>query len=307
MRRRWYYIWGTLLAGCVIAAVVFWPSGEPSYQGRSLSQWVLDLEIATREHSRVPSGAPEHKYHDITNAIFQIGSKGIPYYLRWLDYKQSSMSTRALEFLNDKAPDNKLTRTLIEKLDQPSRFSLLQDGSLEAFRILGASAEPAIPGLIQLLKSTNDNSLEYGSEALAFIGPKGLPPLMDALADPSNLNRRSICLDIGMIMRTNAKPAIPLLIRCLKDNDPKLHGTAALSLEYISPEPEIIIPELITVISDPKLRTPRAVAYLAKFGPQASNAIPILLKLSQENSRDKINVTASNTLRSIDPARFRKN
>jgi hypothetical protein len=306
MRRRWYYIWGAILAGCILAAVVFWPSGEPSYQGCSLSRWVLDLEIATREHSLVSSGPPEHKHHDITNAIRQIGPKGIPYYLKWLDYQQSSMSSRALKFLNEKCPDNVITRTLIDKLDQPTRLSLLQDGSLAAFRILGASAEPAIPGLTQLLKITNNNCPEYGSMALAYIGPKGLPPLMDALADPSNLNRRFICLNIGMIMRTNAKPAIPLLIRCLKDSDSKLHGGAALSLECISPEPEIIIPELIAVISDPKLKTPRAVAYLAKFGPQASNAIPILLKLAQDNSRD-MNATASNALRRIDPARFSKN
>src|ERR1051325_7719077 len=70
---------------CGALVVVFWPEKpEPIYKGRNLSSWVLDP-------NNWPSLLPEAR-----EAVRAAGVEGIPVYLKWLRYKQSTLKKAQL-------------------------------------------------------------------------------------------------------------------------------------------------------------------------------------------------------------------
>ena len=116
----------------------------------------------------------------------------------------------------------------------------------------------------------------------------------------SSVPRWEAIRTLGKIGR-DSKPAVPMLIDALKDDDELVREHAAEALGDIgSPE---AIPHLTRALEDEAGRVRRdAVSSLGRFGPAAKAALPKAEKLLQD-SEPLVREAARAALRRIDPDR----
>jgi hypothetical protein len=306
MRQRTYFVVFGIILLALVGAVVCFHSSEPTYDGRTLSQWTADYWECVKPPPASPSMFTMEMYigyegdsprlRAATNAIRHLAPTAIPCLLEWMDYEQPNWSVRLCSYLKGRQGRWGIERRIVDSLERPSTRSR---NSAVAFRALGSSAAVAVPGLTKLLKSPKPGVADNAILALVYIGSQGLPPLMEALADSSRTNRDHLAEGIAR-MGTNGQPAIPVLIRCLKENhNPELYRTAFF-LKQLQPDPSLVIPELITIVADPKLRKPLHIDYLGSFGRAASNAVPALIEALKDPD-PQVRMNASNTLERIEP------
>ena len=88
MTRRGKVIVGILaIEVCCVLAAAFWPEKqerEPVFEGRKLSEWVMDIADDQASHQRPGK---------VAEAIRAIGTDGMPFYTKWLGYKRSHLKT----------------------------------------------------------------------------------------------------------------------------------------------------------------------------------------------------------------------
>jgi HEAT repeat protein len=98
-------------------------------------------------------------------------------------------------------------------------------------------------------------------------------------------------------MGTNARPAVPALIVCLKD--PAADRAAFLALGALKLEPELVVPALTDMAHhpDPAVRLSAIVA-LSDFGPQARSALPTIRAALLDANSD-VRLSATNALPAI--------
>jgi len=189
-----------------------------------------------------------------------------------------------------------------------------QQESREAMLELARIGQPAVAGLIEVLKDPDEANRARAQSTLSRIGPPAVPELVVALADEKSSEtvvviltkigaeavpaltaalenddakvRRSACLALREIGEP-ARPAARALAKALKDTDAKVRRSAAAALARIS-APPAVAPDLIEALQDPKdgeLRSQAARA-LAKIGAGAQDAIPILLVMLAKDTHD---------------------
>lgn len=235
MKGRRRKLW--ILLGCAVtaAALTLWLTREPSYAGRSLSEWVWILQNGT-SHTNAEA------------AIQHIGADAVPLLVKWIDYRERPWR-RHLCLLSYKLPP-KLANPLSTFI--AGRGYERQQGAYIALTILGPKAKAAVPALRrQIQKSTpyyrvfnarkaflvSSNGTLIGTNGvqlilqpsnaymplniLAAIGEAGVPPILEVLRDPANPNRAAAVnavaqLDPALISTENVTSA---LISCLDDND----------------------------------------------------------------------------------------
>ncbi len=95
-------------------------------------------------------------------------------------------------------------------------------------------------------------------------------------------------------------------LRGVNDNDPLVRAGAAIALGQIGQQPEVVVPALIESLADPVVTVRlSAVEGLARFGPKAREAVPVLMK-AFENRESKIASLAGFALMRIDPSAARQ-
>ena len=102
-------------------------------------------------------------------------------------------------------------------------------------------------------------------------------------------------------MGSNAQPAVPLLIECLKDKDEMVAKEAAWSLGELQLEPNIVVPALISN-ADPSRPIPYSFVLFAlgEFGTNARSAVPLLMQAFRSGD-EKVRSAATHALENIDP------
>jgi HEAT repeat protein len=113
------------------------------------------------------------------------------------------------------------------------------------------------------------------------IGPEALWLLVGALTNSqsSSRHRQSAAWGIGT-MESNAAPAIPLLIGCLRDEKSGTAICAATALGRMKIEPAIVVPALTESLGSSNQDMRRIVAdFLPNFGNDARMAIPKLVSM----------------------------
>ena len=132
MRRRRILL---LLAGCALVAfvlILLWPcEREPSYQGKSLSEWLF-LYVAQ-------NGQDTPQAASATVAVQGIGTNALPFLLEWLEYEPSVFTIQSYRVLGGVFK----TRT---HCWSANRKVILAGAASEAFEALGPEARAAIPG-----------------------------------------------------------------------------------------------------------------------------------------------------------------
>jgi HEAT repeat protein len=217
-------------------------------------------------------------------AIRAIGTNALPTLLRWVEHEPSSWGERLRSFAAS-LPSPLADLGFVQKLAQwghrPSNWP-------QAFQVLGADANSAVPELTRLLR--REPAVEdlgaVPALALAYIGPAGLPPLLAAAADPNascQVNAIFSFSDMG----TNALPAIPQLIRCLVNTNLEVAQAATGVLCELRLRPDIVLPALAKCLQSPDPETRiLAAAWLAEVEAYSPAACQVLFAACNDPSEE---------------------
>jgi hypothetical protein len=227
---------------------------EPVYQGKPLSVWLRDFK-----------GNPQ-----LTTAVRQIGTNGIPALLRMLARKDSPLASKPVVFWN------RHVWSLQRWLRDPRWYHIgavhaNTDGQL-GFEILGTNAQQAAPALIAIYeRNISRDSQTATSRALNAIGPVA------------------------------QRMAIPSYLRAAASSNTPVREVAVWALSGVQVEPQLVVPALAKFLSDTNWVSRTVAANgLGRLGTNAQQAVPALVpRLTDLNPR--VRRGATNALKLIDP------
>jgi HEAT repeat protein len=98
------------------------------------------------------------------------------------------------------------------------------------FSELGPLAKPAVPALIDLL--ADEEITQDAARALAAIGSEAVAPLISALTNRNQRIRLGAMAALGG-MGSDARPAVPALSLCLRDEQDAVRRAAAEALKKV--------------------------------------------------------------------------
>jgi HEAT repeat protein len=139
--------------------------------------------------------------------------------------------------------------------------------------------------------------------ALQKIGPSGIPILMDELTEGTR-NGRRFALSMFQFLKI-PKPAIPILIASVKDDDAFVRRTALTALHTSGLQNiKNVIETLLDAIQDDDLQVRElAINALQSVGPDAKKAVPILITQLKEGPPENLSLIVATvaTLGKIGP------
>jgi hypothetical protein len=277
-----------VVAACAVAVagvVTFLTrSKEPSYQGRSLGEWVD--RYASSEVPGVPNASHSPGgVQEANEAIQQIGTNAVPYLLALLRKGQPSSASEVIAKI---LPDSSKSKYRI-----PRAF-----GVPSAFAALGPKARFAVPDLVKLANDTNNiYGMDFATRALGTIGEDGVAPLLVLMTNQCEVIRAAAVFAMTT-QGTNALPAVPNLVQAYREMP---HPTIAKTLGTLAVQPDIVVPALTNALSD---RRPRVRAFaieaLGNFAARARLATAPIIKALDDRNSD-VRKAATNALLKIAP------
>jgi hypothetical protein len=212
--------WPLFYAALLVAATSNAADQEPSYKGRTLTEWTRDID----PHLAVMVG---HEPPEWT-AINRMGTNAIPTLLRWMAEKDPP---------EPKKPNLAPCYTLVRS----ERAEL-------AFHILGETARPAIPELTRLALTLRDpEHVDTCINALAYIGPASLPSFIKILTNGTYRARFS-ALEWIEAVDADKTPAMPAMIKCLTGKHEDLGFRAAQTLNESAIPEAALVPALTNAL-----------------------------------------------------------
>lgn len=197
-------------------------SREPSYDNKSLTAWLNDLN----------SIEPEI-WHRAETAVRMIGSNALPVLAERLQARDSSSRLRLIEFF-DRYP--------VVELESAADY---HDAALEACRILGATAAPLVPDIIPFL---DGNYRTHAVKVLAAIGGSAVQPLIRALDhEPA---RAGASTALGTIAQ-RGHLAVAALVPHLTDGNPETRTAVAWAMGRFGAQAEAALADLSSLTNDP--------------------------------------------------------
>ncbi len=119
---------------------------------------------------------------------------------------------------------------------------------------LGTAIEPLIPGLLECLKSENDEIVSKAAQAFGTsdvvrmpASSAAVPLLVEILKNPKNSSpgrRQLVALETLAMFGERAKPAVPTIVALLKSEDKGIRGYAVITLGGIGPAAAEAVPAL---------------------------------------------------------------
>jgi hypothetical protein len=213
-----------ILLACGIAVVLILTllrEHEPRYEGRPLSEWVGLLDIYKVSHFET----------DPRQAIQQIGTNGLPFLLRWIQYQQRPWRTRLANLCG------RLPGKLGEIADDlvRGRGEQRRGEAFGALYLLGPLAKPAVPILTRQLRDPfPDNPISV----LVHIGDAALPPILTIVTNPAESPALRTALithiDLSWPQFTQTNAVKSVLMNCVDDTNFDIAVSAAgvLSSHY---------------------------------------------------------------------------
>ena len=246
----------------VLLAVAVWQclrSGEPSYQGRTLTAWLVDYLGADD-----PFPITEEKKATMQragDAIRDMGTNAVPHLIKMVNAKDSTL-TRIITII---AQHQSMVRVNLRTEKEKRQMAVF------GFYALGAKGKSAVPALVELLNSQDQDVRLSAADCLGNIGP-------------------------------DAKAAVPLLLPYLNSTNRIVAWDTTLNLGRIHMEPELVVPVLVQqlVATNISMRyRGTTIGALAEFGERAKEAVPHLIPFLTDADEDK-RASATNALKTID-------
>jgi hypothetical protein len=205
-----------VLAGLFGVGAVFFLGRprEPVYDGQPVSYWIRGLASIQVAHNAACNKAFQH-----------MGTNALPVLIKMLRTKDSKVKLWLMDLYYKQSLVHHHFN--VAEADRTSAFL--------GFSELGPLAKPAVPALIDLL--ADEEISEDAARALAAIGSEAVEPLI------SSLTTRNLKIRLGAIaalggMGSNARQAVPVLSRCLREEG-AVRSAAAKALKKIDPEAPI--------------------------------------------------------------------
>jgi hypothetical protein len=285
-----------VLAIIVVGAV--WLNRGPRYQGKSARYWVGQL-VRNQTAAR--------------RALLELGPSAVPALAAAVSARRGWLETKLEPFRP------RLPRWIARRLLSPVEASLRRQRALEVLDLLGSSAAPAVPALLELDTQVSDDFIVYSvspQRVLLTVGEAGLPQLIHVLERGKQpATRAKATLYLGLI-GVKAAPASRALAKALHDPSPVVRREAVHALDQIGPpaadalpalraalkldsdefrlqvvqalwdigqDVELTVPVLVKVLLDPHHPSrARAATILANMGPAAKAAEPALTAVTKE-------------------------
>ena len=185
--KRWLCLGLTVLCiatGLLFISLLFSPA-EPSYQGKRFSVWLEHLC-----HSPAEKADPV-----AVDAIEHIGTNALPCMIRMLTAKDSFIKRQAIKL----AGMQSVFRIHVTE----ARFT--REFAVTAFLLYGAQAQPAVPSLVEILKTGDRYDKIESLRALAAIGPSAsnaIPAITKLLNDDDELFLEEVRSALSAIQTT---------------------------------------------------------------------------------------------------------
>jgi len=192
--------WKTIISKVILVVIVevscstilFSQTNEPSYQGRSLSEWLTDFD--NRNLS-------QQSHNMAAEAVRHIGSPALPILMERLGEVRSKKFKLELQEWRNRpgAAEDSIARPVDPRLE-----------ALAGLDALGSEAAGALPALGKLLK--NDPPDLCALYVAARIGPAGVPLLRSSLTNEVKAVRLAaeVCLDMISSHSEVLYPSIPV-------------------------------------------------------------------------------------------------
>jgi HEAT repeat protein len=262
---------------------IYWlrPS-EPSYQGKSLSQWLAGFTLTDyfSHNTNAPSMVASHA----------MGVKALPFLLYTVVYEEPRWK-------------QSLRRWTHGKISLPPQPSYYYDNKLAAacaINVLGPAAGAALPTLTNCFWRGGSNSF-YAALALAGIGHEGAEVLMQGSTN-QNLRLRSYSAEALGFVQSDTDEAVTTLVKLLDEENLEYGSIAANSLGRLHHQPNLSIPALMKHLDSSKSSLRSFCVYaIGNFGAEAKMAIPALTK-AMNDSNNCIRLDAKRVLEAIDPS-----
>ena len=200
MKRRTVIVCAIISLLVIVGVVcVLVKDSEPSYNGKTLTQWLVDIQkLGINDRA---------KYNECRDAIYTIGTNAIPSLIRMVDRTDSPLKVKAVQFLGPKWSD----KLKIRKADY------YRSKATFGFSALREKSAPSVPALIVLLHSRKRDVQAAAAECLSDIGPEAGSATADLvdLLHHSNANEPLVILSAMDGLRgpgRDAKLAVPELL-----------------------------------------------------------------------------------------------
>ncbi len=238
----------------VVCALLPGPS-QPSYQGKSLSEWVILLDT---EEPPTSTAAAE--------AVRKMGTNALPCLLTWI---RTPVPPWTLG-LASKAYERAI---LLPSWLTAVCFRPICAG--HALVELGPATNSAVPELTRLANDQSDSTrARIATEALDQLGKTSFPALLVALTNRSEDIRARAVVRMGY-QGSNARPVIPLLLQYA--GEPATDRVAMEALGRLALEPNLVVPALSNRLHHTQNRVRVEAAYaLGGFGNEPALVVPAL-------------------------------
>ena len=259
------------------------PAADPSYNGRTLSQWI---DRAASGGGAWGARAPE--VIELDQAVSHLGRSALPVLVRKLG-EEGWLSQVTFSKLQRRLPRRLQTSHLFLVLqrkvaEDETRAYARSSVAARALASLGTNAQPALPALMRLFRKQHSYFVSYSAgEAIAGIGKPALPEVFRCLSDPGFAFPLAAVQLLGQMRGVGeaAGPAVPILCQKLHQRDSTLATACAETLAELRASADRAVPALsetlITAVQETNVLLSRKCAEaLGIFGITASNAVPAL-------------------------------
>jgi HEAT repeat protein len=257
---------------------------EPVYQGKTLSSWLSGYQRGVFQNGGGPPRLSEVIPPNADAAMLQAGTTALPTLLQMLRARDSVLK-RKLMYLAKGQHLIKIEYTPAETLNW---------AALHAFHVLGAKAQSAVPGLIEIVnqrRSSPSQTCALGS--LGAIGPpaKEAVPSLLRWATNADPGMRSGAISALCSISTETNRLLPVLINALHDKSPEVQNSAVNSLGRLGPDATPAVPALVEFVNANQNTAVRnnypndlywnvcwAIDAFSAIGPSAKEAVPSMLR-----------------------------
>jgi HEAT repeat protein len=188
----------------------------------------------------------------------------------------------------DKELRREATEKIVENLKDKDPF--VRVSAARALAALPPAPEITLPIMEKMLKDADATTAQYALDALATLGPKAVPRLIELLQHKDL--RVQVVYVLGQI-GPGAAPAVDALAKLVGDKDVQLSTEAVLALGKIGPDAKSAVPALMKALEQENCPNAHAIIYtLGRIGPNAASAEPLLLKAMKSEDRSLAVVSA---------------
>jgi HEAT repeat protein len=233
------------------------------------------------------------------------GAETVPVLIQALNHPNVSIRQRAAWALGDLGPAAQAAvPALREALQNPET----RRDAARGLGDIGEGSAAAVPDLIALL--ADDRADDAAVNALGQIGRAAVPALIRAVESPNAAIRKG-AVDALRRMRSDAAPAVEVLIVALEDEDLRFNAVDALGeigpaaeaaipaivpllgntdVDYVAVDAlvnigERAVPATIGALESPDANTrSNAIQVLRQIGPGAAAAVPVLTELLNDHT-----------------------